>query len=342
MKSASPKHSRRQGCLRILLRGLAAIALLLAILAGAGYAYEHYAAARDKELYPPPGRWVEVDKHNVHLYCTGTGLPTVILEAQANSSALDWGYVQPEIAKSTRVCSYDRAGFGWSELGPPPRTAQREAEELHSILSVAGESGPYLLVGASYGGHIVRLYAHQYPAEVAGIVLVDTRPEQFFSIPAIRQQANSSLGFLQVMAFLGDFGLSRPFIAWMPEKMIPAAAVPLYAARPGSYAIVFQSKLWHASYAEAQVMDISDAEVAAIGSMGGLPLVVIRHGKPMFSSLPAADASAMEQKWQVFQEEIAGQSTSSRMVVATDSGHGIQFEQPAVIVEAVQQLLKQP
>jgi pimeloyl-ACP methyl ester carboxylesterase len=197
-------------------------------------------------------------------------------------------------------------------------------------------------VGASYGGHIVRLYAHQYPAEVAGIVLVDARPERLFSIPAVRQQANSALGFLQVIAFLGDIGLSRPFIAWAPEKMIPAAAVPLYRARPGSYAIVFQAKLWHASYAEAQMMDTSDAEVAAIGSLGDLPLIVLRHGKSMFGSLPPADAAAMEQQWQAFQEEMAGQSTSSRIVVAANSGHAIQVEQPAVIVEAVQQLLGQP
>jgi hypothetical protein len=119
--------------------------VLLVALAGVGYIYERYASARDMRLYPPPGQMYEVDQHQMHLYCTGAGSPTVILEAQATSSSVDWGLVQPEIAQWTRVCSYDRAGFGWSELGPEPRTAQHEAEELHQLLEAAGESGPYIL-----------------------------------------------------------------------------------------------------------------------------------------------------------------------------------------------------
>ncbi len=342
MKTTTPKTSRRLGCLKILGRGLAAVVLLLVVLAAVGYAYEHYAAARDNALYPPPGRLVEVDQHKVHLYCTGSGAPTVILEAAANSSSLDWCLVQPEIAKFTRVCSYDRAGFGWSELGPPPRTAQRAAEDLHSVLSAAGESGPYILVGASYGAHISRLFAHQYPAEVAGLVLADARPERLFSIPAIRQQSQSSLGISKVVAFLGEFGLLRPFIAWAPDKLMPAAALPYYQAQPGSFAIVFQAKFTQAMDAEAQAIDASDAEVAEVGSLGDLPLIVIRHGKPMFSSLPPAERDAMEQQWTVFQEEIARQSTAGKVIVAENSGHLMQLEQPQVIVEAVKQVLKQP
>jgi pimeloyl-ACP methyl ester carboxylesterase len=337
-----PQRFSCHGCLRWLARGLSGIALLLLALACMGYVYEHYAAARDRERYPPPGQWVAIDGHKLHLYCTGVGMPTVILEAQANSSSLDWGYVQPEVAKFTRVCSYDRAGFGWSDLGTPPRTAQREADELHQLLRAAGETGAHILVGASYGGHIVRLYAHTYPQEVAGVVLVDARPEKFFTIPAIRQQANGTLGFLKVISVLGEFGLSRPFMAWMPEKMIPAAAAPLYNVRPGSYAIVFQSKLWHASYGEASAIDASDAEVAAAGSMGDLPLVVIRHGKTMFGSLPPAEANAMEQKWQAFQGEMAEQSTQSQLMVAEASGHGVQLEQPLIIVDAIRQLVTRP
>ena len=338
----TPHRSRRRGCLGILWRGLAIVAVLIGVLAVAGYSYEHYASARDRQLYPPLGKLVEVEHHKLHLYCLGAGSPTVILEAPATSSAFDWGFVQPELAKSTRVCAYDRAGFGWSELGPEPRTAGQAAHELHELLAAAEEPGPYILVGASYGGHIVRLYAHNYPDEVTGLVLVDARPEKLFSIPSIRKQADSGLGLSRVVAALGDFGLARPFIAFMPEKMIPAAAVPYYAAHPGSYAMVFQSKFWHASYAEALAMDASDEEVAAVASLGALPLIVIRHGQPMFGSLPPAEAEAMEQQWQAFQEAIAGQSTSSQMVVAENSGHLVQMEAPAIIVEAVQRLSAKP
>ncbi|NTV72570.1 MAG: hypothetical protein HGA71_20850, partial [Azonexaceae bacterium] len=122
------------------------------------------------------------------------------------------------------------------------------------------------------------------------------------------------------------------------------AAAPLYKSHPGSYEIVFQHKLWYAVYAEAQAIETSDAQVAAIGSMGNTPLIVIRHGKPMsmFSSLPPQEAEEMEQKWQTFQEEIARQSSFGRIIVAEASGHGIQVEQPAIIVKAVQQLLENP
>src|SRR5512136_471305 len=223
-----PKHSKLKGCLQILARGFVGIVLLIVALAVVGYAYEHYASEQDMKRYPPPGRLIEVNNHKLHLNCTGTGSPTVILEAQANSSSLDWGYVQPPIAQLTRVCSYDRAGFAWSELGSQPRTAQQAAFELHSLLNEAGEQGPYVLVGASYGGHIVRLFAHDYPGEVSGVILVDTRPEKLFSIPAIQQQARSAFGPMRVIVFLGELGLSRPLIATIPEKMMPPAAVPLY------------------------------------------------------------------------------------------------------------------
>jgi pimeloyl-ACP methyl ester carboxylesterase len=240
------------------------------------------------------------------------------------------------------VCSYDRAGFGWSELGPAPRTARQTADELHSLLNKAGEQGPYILVGASYGGHIVRIFAHDYSEQVRGVILVDARPEKLFSIPAIQQQARSAFGPMRVIVFLGELGLSRPLIATIPEKMMPSAAVPLYKSHPGSYEIVFQHKLWYAAYAEAQALETSDAQVAAIESMGDTPFIVIRHGKPMFGSLPPQAAEEMEQKWQAFQEEIAGKSSAGRIIVAEASGHGIQFEQPAIIVEAVQQLLENP
>jgi pimeloyl-ACP methyl ester carboxylesterase len=185
----------------------------------------------------------------------------------------------------------------------------------------------------------VRLFAHQYPAETAGLVLVDARPEQLFSISTFREQADSGLGISKMIAFLTDLGLARLFVALAPDKVIPAAAVPYYAAQPGSYAIVFQSKMFHAAYAEALAIDTSDAQVVAIGSLGDLPLVVIRHGKSMFGSFPPEEAAKIEQQWQAFQEAIAGQSSAGQVMVATDSGHLIQLEQPGIIIEAVQQLL---
>ncbi len=323
------KLSKLRGCLALLLYGVGALLIVAAI----GWAYEHYASAEDPKRYPPPGKLIAIDGRLMHLNCTGEGAPTVVLDTQAPSTSIDWALVQPEIAKFTRVCSYDRAGYGWSEAGPLPRSAGQEASDLDKLLSASGEPGPYLLVGASYGGHVVRIFANEHPEKAVGMVLVDPRPEKLFSIPSIRQQADSSLVSVDVLAALTDFGLARLFILLMPEKMIPAAAVPVYAALPGSYAIVFQSRMWHATAAEAHAMDASDVQVAAIQSMGDLPLIVLRHGLPM-ASLTAEN----EEKWKIFQEEIAALSTAGQVIVAENSDHAIQLHQPEIIVDSVRKM----
>ena len=127
--------------------------------------------------YPPIGKLVNIGSHQLHIYPTGEGSPTVVFEAGGASWSLDWNLVQTEIAKFTRVCSYDRAGFGWSESGPNPRTSEQIVSELHALLTKAEIEKPYILVGASFGGHTVRLFSKKYPDEVAGIVLLDARHE---------------------------------------------------------------------------------------------------------------------------------------------------------------------
>lgn len=138
-----------------------------------GLAYETAAEYRDHRRFPPNGELIAVGLHRMHLYSTGQGGPAVILEAPQTGLSALWGPVQEAVSRFTRVCSYDRAGFGWSEPGPGPRTSKQIALELHALLTQAGEPPPYVLVGASFGGFQVRVYAGQFPAEVAGVVLVD-------------------------------------------------------------------------------------------------------------------------------------------------------------------------
>src|SRR5215475_394970 len=126
--------------------------------------------------FPPPGRLVDVGGWRLHLNCTGearASQPTVILEAGLGDFSVEWSLVQPGVAKFARVCSYDRAGDGWSELGPHPRTLRQIVYELHTLLDKAGVKPPLVVVGHSYGGWLVRLYASTYPADVAGMVLVE-------------------------------------------------------------------------------------------------------------------------------------------------------------------------
>src|SRR5215210_7284679 len=156
------------------------IAGLLA-LAVIGAIYQAIATEIDQRTYPPPGELVNVGNHSLHINCVGEGGPTVILEAASLGMSAHWVRVQQQVAQTTRVCAYDRAGMGWSERSPEPRDARQVSSELHTLLEGAGGiEGPYVLVGHSYGGLYARMYAARYSEEVAGVVLVDSsHPEQF-------------------------------------------------------------------------------------------------------------------------------------------------------------------
>src|SRR5262245_50984185 len=131
----------------------------------------------DPRGHPPPGKLVDVGGWRLHLDCAGTGSPAVVFASGSGDFSFDWALVQPEVARSARACAYDRAGDAWSDPGPIPCTLRQEAYELHTLLERAGIAPPYVLVGHSYGGLLVRVYAERYPAEVAGMVLVDATHE---------------------------------------------------------------------------------------------------------------------------------------------------------------------
>jgi pimeloyl-ACP methyl ester carboxylesterase len=126
-----------------------------------------------RAIYPPPGKIYRVGGHDMHLYCTGEGSPTIVLEAGGGNDSLTWTKVQPELSETTRVCSYDRAGFGWSQPQPPPRDADTIARELHALLQQAGVQGPIVLMGHSRAGMYIRAYNHLYPEQVNGLIFVD-------------------------------------------------------------------------------------------------------------------------------------------------------------------------
>ncbi|HZI74994.1 MAG TPA: alpha/beta hydrolase, partial [Gemmatimonadales bacterium] len=172
-----PSTTWRSGrrVLRAIGRTLAALVGLIVVLGLVGASYESAAEAADVRAYPPPGQLVDVGGYRLHINCTGTGSPTVVIESGWGDMSAAWGWVQPEVAKTTRVCTYDRAGMGWSEASPEPRVAREYAKELHTLLANAHETGPYVLVGHSMGGFTVLVYAHDYPADVSGLVLVDSQ-----------------------------------------------------------------------------------------------------------------------------------------------------------------------
>ena len=179
MPNTPPVNSRKRILLRWIRYLLAGLLILLIALVCAGTVYEAIESHRDQQMFHPPGRLVDIGGCRLHLYCTGEGSPTVILEAGGGNPWLSWCKVQPQVASFTRVCSYDRAGLGWSDPSPRPRTAMVIAEELHALLHNAGIPGPFVLVGHSLGGMDARMFANRYPSEVAGLVLVDSsHPDQ--------------------------------------------------------------------------------------------------------------------------------------------------------------------
>lgn len=133
-----------------------------------------YAQDNASPTYPPPGRLIDIGGRQLHLDCSGQGAPTVVLVAGGNAFAIDWALVQPKAAATTRVCSYDRAGLGWSDPGPAEETVEETIDDLHRLLGSAGEKPPYILVGASIGGIFIRAYQHAFPNEVAALVFANS------------------------------------------------------------------------------------------------------------------------------------------------------------------------
>ena len=241
---------RRAGRWAIL--GMGGLLAFLVAAAGAGALYQALAGAADARAYPPPGRLVDVGGYRLHIACFGErrpGTPTVVLEdGSAGVGSIDWRPVQALVAPATRVCAYDRAGFGWSDPGPAPRTAGRVTAELHTLLRGAGEEGPYVLAGHSLGGYFNRVYASAHPGEVAGMVLVDASHEDQWGDPATqagvaasRQLSRCATAFSRRSACGGSPGRpgSRPTPCWprsaeaaggrgefLPHALLPARPWP--------------------------------------------------------------------------------------------------------------------
>jgi pimeloyl-ACP methyl ester carboxylesterase len=287
---------------------------LLAILPLSGALYQIIATEIDKRNYPPPGQMVDVGGYRLHLYCLGEntdGRPTVILETGlgGSSTSSSWGWVQPMIARTTRVCAYDRAGLGWSEPSPYPRDAQHIVTELHTLLQNAQIPGPYVLAGWSFGGLYVRAYASQYREEVAGMVLVDsTSPEQCTSTPAWQAQCASSANNASIAHTLSRFGIMRVINLFQPATGLPG---PQNAAILASSSTV---KDWDAQNAEFRASSATYTQVLSSKSLGAIPLFVLTatdHGAP----------PNLEQQWQVWQSGFTALSTNSVQRVVPGETH---------------------
>jgi pimeloyl-ACP methyl ester carboxylesterase len=313
--------------LRVLRYLIAAELAILIVMAGVGAVYQARSARHDLKTYQPPGRLIDVGGYRLHLYCTGEGGPTVVLDFGLDGSYLDWYRVQPEVSKFVRVCSYDRAGYGWSDVGPRPRRPSIMSAELHQLLLNAGEKPPFILVGHSFGSFNALMYAHQYPSEVAGLVLVDgAHPDELLPF---RFQKKI---WLRIMQFTMPFGLPR-WRGWCGSGPAEIAGM--------KRAVGCRSQVYATHYAQWKAFPQGADEIRNLGSLGDLPLIVISRD-PYRASTPDDLISAnRETHWSKLQQRLVELSSHASHVVARGSGHSIPVQRPDAVVEAVREMVAQ-
>ncbi|MES1241798.1 MAG: alpha/beta hydrolase [Acidobacteriota bacterium] len=285
---------------------------------------------------PPPGRMVDVGGFRLHLVCEGEGGPTVVLDAGSADLWTTWFRVQPELAGTTRVCSYDRAGIGYSDPGPPPRSRRRTVEELRTLLVRAGERPPYILVGHSFGGLNARLYAALHPGEVAGLVLVESShedhwqkaPREFWQLHLKQMEEERR------QAEQAGRGELMPPIAYVPEGL------PLRTRR--QIAAVSRRPAWYiASYQESLIAEEGAKGFAGLPRTLDIPLIVLSAGS---RQRPESRPPELHERWvriaKELQDDLASRSARSRHLVVEGAGHFLHWDRPDVVIEAASDLVR--
>ena len=296
--------------------------LFVALLLGSGCLYQWIGERKDARAHPAPGRLISVGERKLHLLCKGSVGPTVVIEMGAGEPSKFWWPLQGEVAKFAQVCTYDRAGYGWSEASHGPRTIEDRARELHELLSNAEVHGPLIFVAHSYGGFIVRSYLRQFPGEGAGLVLVDTPSESSLFQADVLSFYAKARAMNRVVGFVSRFGVLRLLSRW-----IALDRIGLWLTRPAEYAALCDD------LASLERVPAPMRAVDSAGSLGPLPLIVITHGQPF-----PGPFAILERNWSQGQAELAALSTGSVLVVAKNSNHMIQQDEPAVIVEAIRRV----
>jgi pimeloyl-ACP methyl ester carboxylesterase len=343
-------RASHSGCLGRIIRIFIGLVLILVLILSGGYIYQRQTTAADFEQFPAPGQRVDVGGYSLHIYCTGEGNSTVIVDAGNGDFSLGWSGIQPEVAKSTRICTYDRAGYGWSDPSPKPRTAKVMAEELHTLLVNAGVQPPYVLVAHSLGGHNVRMFADLYPDEVTGMVLVDSGHEDQLERfpPEYSQLTNQQMSYLSVMAFMARFGILRVLgnssqgAEFAPPQVLqlPADVQPVYMA------MMSHPSYFDATLAEMRSIPEINTQIRATRNLGDLPLIVLTAESTLdpaimkLMGVPADfDTTKIQAIWLELQTELAALSTNSEHIVVEDSHHAIHLDQPQAVIDAIRKVV---
>jgi pimeloyl-ACP methyl ester carboxylesterase len=295
-------------------RALIAVCVLVILLPVSG-AIVHWAATRrDLAAVPPPGRLVDIGGHQLHLWCTGEGLLTVILESGLGGSSVELGYVQPEVAGFARVCSYDRAGLGYSDPGPSARRARRSARELRELLDRVGIREPVVLVAASFGGFIARVFASEYGDRAAGLVLVDASHEDD------NHQIPGMALFVPLLSAIGAFRLMGISFGVPPDALAPQV-------RELARATNHRTAAHRAAANEIRHIHETVAEVRESRRELAIPVIVISGRR------------SMDARWERLQRDQVHMSRRSCHVIAEQAGHVVALDEPMVVVDAIRRVI---
>jgi pimeloyl-ACP methyl ester carboxylesterase len=294
-----------------------------------------------EKRYPPPGQMVSMGNYKLQLYCSGSGSPTIIIEPGTGSDWVMWRNVITPLASTNRVCVYDRAGYGWSERGPKPRTALQETGELHRLLSRAGVAPPYVLLAHSFGGYIARIYASKFRDSLAGVVLVDPSHEDEAALSKQAPAARPAGGWRMrdALKLLPPLGIERVKRMYNGDKAIPEDlrhAPRIYQER---YLIASSLVQLEFERNEHDSLSLTWAQAREAVFPRDLALTVItalHSGRPDRNpvELPAAHSE--------LQGRLAHSSRFGRQIFARRSGHMVPFDEPELVVSAVQDMIRQP
>jgi pimeloyl-ACP methyl ester carboxylesterase len=345
------KKRKGAGCLQRLGRVAIGALILLVVLMGVGAVYQAVASASDAKAYKPLDQMVDVGGIQLRLDCRGRGSPTVVLEAGASVYSIAWVRIQDDVAKFTRVCSYDRAGLGWSDSLREELSPQQVAGMLHVLLEKGGEEPPYVMVGQSLGGIYVRAFASNYPDDVVGMVLVDSSHEnQNLLLPPEFVELNDMQSVaLQACRATAPFGLVRT-IKMMDSLVL---SFPLTEEEKGLLlAAMYRTGYCGASAREMNMFNAYASQPKDLNNLGDIPLIVLTSGsdaQEMYDGLSPALQSRLTldviqqevDAWNAMQEELAGLSTRGKWIVVQESGHNIQLDSPEVVTDAIQEVFDQ-
>lgn len=335
-----PRRRSRLLWLKRISLGLVVTLLVITLL---GAAYEAVARRRAAHMFPPSGRLIDIGGRKIHLDCRGSGSPTVVFEAGFDHlGSLGWGKVHDAVAATTRACAYDRAGIMWSDPKSTPQDGNAATEDLHAALAVAGERAPIVLVGHSFGGLLSMIYAHRYPDAVAGLVFVDPgHPDQkklFGTLPKMRELMDAAGALEKTGLALSWTGLVRLL---MPDMGDPAMSPAARQAAQAYYPMSLRG-MHDARASDDRTM----AQAAVARPFGNRPLIVLSAENFFTPEMAGAVGLSMKETaranatWRKFRDEEASWSTRGTHRMVPNTGHYIQFDQPAAVISAVREVVQ--